>query len=180
MAPITSPQSLEPSTSVTVGHTKIQQTHHCRRANGLVLAAIERIDHTYHLGTCVLPGNASEKMVGLKVWHSLNTGRWQAIGAYMLCKKSYIAIGTLGVSPVPSIGHEKAKTDMSIATQRFGSAGLTRDAIRKPGSGTKLLPEATRDRLLWSTLQTCLIACCLRSARRQMGKACFHASGMRW
>ena len=141
MAPISSPQSLEPSTYVTVSHTRSQQTHHCSRANDLVLAAIERIDHTYHLGTCVLPGNASEKMVGLKVWLSLNMGRWQAIGAYMLCKKSYIAIGTLGVSRVPLIGHEKAKTDTSIATQRFGSAGLTRDAIRKSGQERNSYPR---------------------------------------
>ena len=112
MASITSPQSLEPSTSVTVSQTQSQQTHHCPE-NDLVLAAIERIDHTYHLGTCVLPGDASERMVRLKVWHSLNMGRWQAIGAYVLCKKSYIAVGRLGVSHVPSIGHEKAKTDMT-------------------------------------------------------------------
>jgi hypothetical protein len=102
MASIVSTQYLEPSTPIAFSQAKNQQTYHCRNENEnvLVLAAVERMDHTYHLGTCILPGDASEKMVGLKTWHSLNTGRWQAVGAYMLCKRPYIAVGTLGVSHI--------------------------------------------------------------------------------
>lgn len=132
MASISSPQDLKPSTSVAVSQVKSQPTYHCRHENDIVLVATERIDHTYHLGTCILPGDASEKMVGLKVWHKVNTGRWQAVGAYMLCKKSYIAVGTLGVSHVPSSGRDRIRTDMSTATQRLGNTDAPRDAVRKP------------------------------------------------
>lgn len=141
MAPITSPLYLEPSTSVAVSQAKSQQTYHCRHENDPFLVAVERVDHTYHLGTCILPGGASEKMVGLKAWHSLNTGRWQAVGAYMLCKKAYIAVGTLGVSQVPSIGWERVKTDMSAATQRLGSTESPRDAVRKPDQERNTYPR---------------------------------------
>jgi hypothetical protein len=119
MAFIVSPQYLEPSAPVAFSQAKNQQTYHCRNENEnvLVLAAVERTDHTYHLGTCVLPGNASEKMVELKVWHTLHTGWWQAVGAYMLCKKSYIAVGTLGVSHIRPIRQNKGRADMSTAVQ---------------------------------------------------------------
>ena len=121
MASIVSPQYLEPFTPLELSQAKNQHNYHRRNENAnenvLVLAAVERIDHTYHLGTCVLPGDASEKMVGLKVWHTLNTGWCQAVSAYVLCKKPYIAIGTLGVGHVPSIRQKVASTNMSTATQ---------------------------------------------------------------
>lgn len=138
-----SPQYLEPPTPAAVSQAKKQQTYRCRNKseNALVLAAVERIDHTYHLGTCVLPGDASEKMVGLKVWHTLNTGWWQAVGAYMLCKKSYIAVGTLGVSHLQSIRQNEARADISTAAQRRGSTDAPRDAVRKPGQERNTYPR---------------------------------------
>jgi hypothetical protein len=141
MGSIISTQYLKPSTSVAVSQPESQQAYDCRYAGDLVLVAFERIDHTYHLGTCILPGDASEKMVVLKVWHSLNTGWWQAVGAYMLCKKSYIAVGTVGVSYVPSTGQEKVRTDTSIAIQRSGSADAPRDAVRKSGQERNTYPR---------------------------------------
>ena len=142
MASISSPQYLKPSTSVAVSQVKGQPpTYHGRHGNDPVLVATERVDHTYHLDTCILPGDAIEKMVGLKVWHTLNTGRWQAVGAYMLCKKAYIAVGTLGVSYVPSIGQRIARADMSTAIQRLGSTNSPRDAVRKPGQERNTYPR---------------------------------------
>lgn len=61
-----------------------------------LLVATEKSDHTYHLGTCHLPGTAEEKMKELEVWRTSHLDRWQAFSAFMLCKKPYIAIGTLG------------------------------------------------------------------------------------
>jgi hypothetical protein len=138
---IVSTQDLKPSTSVTVSQSESQRAYHCHQEDDLVLAASERIDHTYHLGTCILPGDASEKLVGLKVWHSLNTGWWQAVGAYMLCKKSYIAVGTLGVSHIPLIAQKKARADMLAATQRLGGTDAPRDAVRKPGQERNTHPR---------------------------------------
>lgn len=62
-----------------------------------LLVAIERINHTFHLDDCPLPGTANEKMAGLKKWRIAKLGAWQLIAAYMLCKRPYIAIGTFGV-----------------------------------------------------------------------------------
>lgn len=61
-----------------------------------LLVAIEKTDHTYHLGTCHLPGTAEEKMKGLRAWRNSHLARRDAASAFMLCKKPYIAIGTLG------------------------------------------------------------------------------------
>ena len=66
-----------------------------------LLVAIERCNHTYHIGSCLLSGPTAEKMVGLKKWRASHTGRWQAVAAYLLCKTTYIAVGTLGVSVAP-------------------------------------------------------------------------------
>lgn len=143
MASILSPQYLEPSTPVATSQARNPQAYHCRNENKnvFILAAVERIDHTYHLGTCVLPGDASEKMIGLKVWHTLNTGWWQAAGAYVLCKKSYIAVGTLGVSHNPSTGQDETRADISIATQMSGSTDTPRDAVRKSGQERNTYPR---------------------------------------
>lgn len=67
-------------------------------SNHRLLVALERCDHTYHLGAYALHGTTAEKMVQLKVWRAVNTGKCEALGAYLLCKKPYIAIGKLGVS----------------------------------------------------------------------------------
>lgn len=66
------------------------------RATDELLVAIEKTNHTYYLGTCHLPGTAEEKMKGLRAWRNSHLVRRHAFSAAMLCKKPYIAIGTLG------------------------------------------------------------------------------------
>lgn len=71
---------------------------HQRHGSDQILAGIETTDHTYLLGICELPGTADEKMVRLREWRSERVGIWQALAAYVLCKKPFIAVGRLGVS----------------------------------------------------------------------------------
>lgn len=63
-----------------------------------MLVAFEKFNHTYHLGICALPGSASAKLTRLRDWHASKAGKRQGLTAFLLCKKPYIAIGTLGVS----------------------------------------------------------------------------------
>lgn len=65
--------------------------------SGLLLVALEKVNHTFYLDQCSLPGSAGEKVKGLKAWHTANQSNWQGFAAYVLCKKQYIAVGTLGV-----------------------------------------------------------------------------------
>jgi hypothetical protein len=86
-----------------VSEVEIRQPCYSRSESGRLLVAFQRVDHTCHLAACFLPGNAGEKMTGLKKWRTENLGRWQAAAAFLLCKKPYIAVGKLGVSLGSSI-----------------------------------------------------------------------------
>ena len=66
-------------------------------SSDLMLVALEYSDHTFRLDECSLPGSAAEKLKGLKTWRTSNWGRWQKFVAHVMCKKPYIAVGTLGV-----------------------------------------------------------------------------------
>lgn len=72
--------------------------YHQRLENDEILAAVEMIKGTYLLGVCKLSGTTGEKMKRLKEWRSEHFGKPQALVAYLLCKKPYMAVGRLGVS----------------------------------------------------------------------------------
>jgi hypothetical protein len=86
------------STTIEVSEFEIRQPHHSVCESERLLVAFEKVDHTYHLARCFLPGSAGDKMIELKRWRSENMGRWQAVAALLLCRKPYIAVGRLGVS----------------------------------------------------------------------------------
>jgi hypothetical protein len=91
-------QTSKPSMITEVGEVGVRQPYNSRPDRGRLLVAFAKVDHTYHLAACFLPGNAGDKMIGLKKWRYENTGRWQAVAAFLLCKKTYITVGRLGVS----------------------------------------------------------------------------------
>jgi hypothetical protein len=92
-----------------VSEVEIQQPYYRRPESGRLLVAFQRVDHTYHLAACHLPGNAGDKMIGLKKWRTENVGRWQAVATFLLCKKPYIAVGKLRVSLERSIQAKKVQ-----------------------------------------------------------------------
>jgi len=79
-------------------HELEARTPNILRSGDRLLVALERINHTFHLDRCPLPGTASEKMTGLMEWRTAALGVGQLIGAYLLCKNPYIAIGTFEVN----------------------------------------------------------------------------------
>jgi hypothetical protein len=81
-----------------VSEVEIRQPYYSDTESERLLVAFEKVDHTYHLTRCFLPGSAGGKMIGLKNWRSGNMGWWQAVAALLLCKKPYVAVGKLGVS----------------------------------------------------------------------------------
>lgn len=66
--------------------------------NDQVLVAMEKTNHTYHLGTCFLLGPAGEKIEGLRTWRTSHLSTWQRFSTFILCKKPCVAIGTVGPS----------------------------------------------------------------------------------
>ncbi|KAM0692423.1 hypothetical protein Q7P36_008626 [Cladosporium allicinum] len=63
---------------------------------GRLLVAIEKKNHTFHVDGYSLSGTTKEEMAGLKKRRFAKLGAWELIAAYLLCKRPYIAIGTLG------------------------------------------------------------------------------------
>lgn len=84
-------------------------------SSDLMLVALEYSDHTFRLDKCSLPGSAAEKLKGLKTWRTSNWGRWQKFVAHVMCKKPYIAVGTLGVRLVSK--PTERITDSTIASK---------------------------------------------------------------
>ena len=64
---------------------------------GRLLVAIEKKNHTFHVDGYSLSGTTKEEMAGLKKRRFAKLGAWELIAAYLLCRRPYIAIGTLGV-----------------------------------------------------------------------------------
>jgi hypothetical protein len=94
----TAPIHTSKALTTEVSEVEIRQPYYSRPEFERLLVAFQRVDHTYHLAACCLPGNAGDKMTGLKKWRTENMGRWQAVAAFLLCKRPYIAVGKLGVS----------------------------------------------------------------------------------
>jgi hypothetical protein len=86
------------SATIEVSEVEIRKPYYSDPESKRLLVAFQRLDHTYHLAACLLPGNTSDKMKGLQNWRDKNTGRWQAVATFLLCKKPYIAVGKIGVS----------------------------------------------------------------------------------
>lgn len=99
MAAITQAKTAKPSVSAEVSIYELRSSSNSPQhsTHDLLLVALENSNHTFHLDQCSLPGPAGEKMKGLKTWYTTNQGKWQKFAAYVLCKKPYIAVGTLGV-----------------------------------------------------------------------------------
>jgi hypothetical protein len=97
MSEINQKTSAEPRDSC---HELEARTNTISRLDSHLLVAIEKVNHTFLLDDCPLPGTAKEKMIGLKKWRIAKLGAWQLIAAYLLCKKPYIAISTFGVSDI--------------------------------------------------------------------------------
>jgi hypothetical protein len=94
----TAPIHTSKSLTTEVSEVEIRHPYYRDPESKRLLVAFERVGRTYHLTRCFLPGSAGDKMMGLKKWRSENMGRWQAVTAFLLCKKPYIAVGRLGVS----------------------------------------------------------------------------------
>jgi hypothetical protein len=94
----TAPIHTSKSLTTEVSEVEIRKTYYSDPESERLLVAFERVGRTYHLTRCFLPGSAGDKMMGLRKWRSENLGWWQAVAAFLLCKKPYIAVGKLGVS----------------------------------------------------------------------------------
>jgi hypothetical protein len=120
----------------------------------LVCVGIEKIDHTHWIVPCHLSINATVGLQELKQWRKEKLGRCQRTGLHLLCRRTFIAIGTFTVKSyslglyVTNSDSQHSQAHYSKNHEPFTRLNLT-DSRRTTSSHVDTL-----DQTLWTTETT--------------------------
>lgn len=67
-----------------------------------VLVGLEKIHRSRWIEQWYLPGDATEKLDGLRAWHKSRLGVINRVLMHVLCRRAFIGIGEVGVSTLIS------------------------------------------------------------------------------